>query len=118
MFEEYDLNSIYEYDEIVGLTYKLFLKQWQCSGGMYDVRTKKETFKGIYDISQRFSFLTVTALGELWFRYISDLFEEFKLRGLCMDGKTKQFVIDYLVQINLIDSKCDSEEAQYVKRIQ
>lgn len=49
---------------------------------------------------------------------ISDLFEEFRVRGLCMDGKTKQFVIDYLIQINLIDSKCDSEEAQYVKRIQ
>ena len=49
---------------------------------------------------------------------ISDLFEELKKRGLYMDGKTKQFIIDYLVQINLIDSKCDSEEAQYVKRIQ
>lgn len=48
---------------------------------------------------------------------ISDLFEELNKRGLCMDGKTKQYVIDYLVQINLIDSKCDSEEAQYVKRI-
>lgn len=49
---------------------------------------------------------------------ISDLFEELEKRGLCMDGKTKQYVIDYLVQTNLIDSKCDSEEAQYVKRIQ
>lgn len=49
---------------------------------------------------------------------ISDLFEEFRIRGLCMDSKTKQHIIDYLVQINLIDSKCDSEEAQYVKRIQ
>ena len=35
-----------------------------------------------------------------------------------MDSKTEQFVTNYLVQINLIDSKCDSEEAQYVKRIQ
>ena len=49
---------------------------------------------------------------------ISDLFDEFKKRGLYMDGKTKQYVIDYLISINLIDSKCDSEEAQYVKRIQ
>lgn len=49
---------------------------------------------------------------------ISDLFEEFRKRGLCMDGKTKQYVIDYLIEINLIDSKCDSEEAQYVKQIQ
>lgn len=60
-------------------TYELFLKQWQCSGGEYDVRTKKETFKGIYDISQRFQFLTVQALDEIWFRYISDLFKEYYL---------------------------------------
>ena len=49
---------------------------------------------------------------------ISDLFTEFANRRLFMDGKTKQYVINYLVNINLIDSKCDSEEAQYVKRIQ
>ncbi len=49
---------------------------------------------------------------------ISDLFEEFAHRYLYFDGKTKQYIIDYLVEINLIDSKCDSEEAQYVKRIQ
>ena len=49
---------------------------------------------------------------------ISDLFTEFQNRGLYMDGKTKQYVIDYLLEINLIDSKCDSEEAQYVKFIQ
>lgn len=49
---------------------------------------------------------------------IGDMFYEFERRGLCMDGKTRQFVIDYLIRINLIDSKCDSEEAQYVKRIQ
>lgn len=49
---------------------------------------------------------------------ISDLFDELKKRGLYMDGKTKQYVIEYLISINLIDSKCDSEEAQYVKRIQ
>ncbi len=49
---------------------------------------------------------------------IRDLFEEFNRRGLCMDGKTRQYIIDYLIDINLIDSKCDSEEAQYVRRIQ
>jgi len=49
---------------------------------------------------------------------ISDLFAEFARRRLYLDGKTKQYIIDYLVDINLIDSKCDSEEAQYVKRIQ
>jgi len=65
-----------EFDEE---TYVLFLKQWQCYGEMYDVRTKRETFKGIYDILQRFPFLTVVALDEIWFRYISDLFKEYYL---------------------------------------
>lgn len=46
---------------------------------MYDVRTKRETFKGIYDISQRFPFLTVDALDEIWYMYISDLFKEYYL---------------------------------------
>jgi DNA phosphorothioation-dependent restriction protein DptG len=49
---------------------------------------------------------------------IGDLFREFDKRRLFFDGKTKQFIIDYLINVNLIDSKCDSEEAQYVKRIQ
>lgn len=49
---------------------------------------------------------------------LRDLFEEFRKRGLYMDGKTEQYIINQLIDINLIDSKCDSEEAQYVKRIQ
>lgn len=49
---------------------------------------------------------------------INDLFEEFESRGLYFDGQSKKYIIDYLHQINLIDSKCDSEEAQYVKQIQ
>ena len=63
-------------------TYSLFLKQWQCSGGMYDVRTKSETFKGIYDFYKRFPFLTADALDEIWFRYISDLYQEYHLENI------------------------------------
>ena len=48
---------------------------------------------------------------------INDLFNEFDRRFLYFDGKTKQYIIDYLINANLIDSKCDSEEAQYVKKI-
>ena len=39
-------------------TYMLFIGQFQSSGGRYDVRIKKETFKGIYDISQKYPFLS------------------------------------------------------------
>lgn len=75
---EYIMESIGDV-ELDEETYELFLQQWQCSGGMYDVRTKRETFKGIYDISQRFPFLTVDALDKIWFRYISDLFKVYYL---------------------------------------
>lgn len=60
-------------------TYELFLTQFQCWGGRYDVRTKKETLKGIYDISVKYPFLTKDALEEIWFVYIHDQFEEYHL---------------------------------------
>lgn len=89
-----------------------FVKSWGQLGQMMMITN--EDLLTMISICQRTSNKMIPERGI----QISDLFEEFKLRGLCMDGKSKQFIIDYLVQINLIDSKCDSEEAQYVKRIQ
>ncbi len=89
-----------------------FVKTWGQMGQMLMITN--EDLITMISICQRSTSRMIQGRGI----QISDLFEEFKKRGLCMDGKTKQFVIDYLVQINLIDSKCDSEEAQYVKRIQ
>ena len=89
-----------------------FVKTWGQMGQMMMITN--EDLITMISICQRSSDRMVAERGI----QISDLFEEFKKRGLYMDGKTKQFIIDYLVQINLIDSKCDSEEAQYVKRIQ
>lgn len=88
-------------------TYGLFLKQWQCSGGMYDVRTKRETFKGIYDISQRFPFLTVDALDEIWYMYIADLFKAYYLEDtldmfferIGKDDKTFKLFLSFVDQI-------------------
>ena len=45
-------------------TYKLFIGQFQSFGGRYDVRTKKETIKGIYDISTKYPSLAEDALEE------------------------------------------------------
>ncbi len=89
-----------------------FVKSWGQLGQMMMITN--EDLITMISICQRSSDRMIPERGI----QISDLFEELKSRGLCMDGKTKQFVIDYLIQINLIDSKCDSEEAQYVKRIQ
>lgn len=60
-------------------TYKLFIRQFQCFGGPYDVRTKPETIKGMYDISEKYPFLASDALDEIWSLYIQDLFEEYAL---------------------------------------
>ena len=89
-----------------------FVKSWGQLGQMMMITN--EDLITMISICQRSSDRMIPERG----MQISDLFEELRLRGLCMDGKSKQFMIDYLFQINLIDSKCDSEEAQYVKRIQ
>lgn len=89
-----------------------FVKSWGNLGLM--MMFTNEDLINLISICERTSPLVVQDRGI----QISDLFTEFQNRGLYMDGKTKQFVIDYLLEINLIDSKCDSEEAQYVKFIQ
>ena len=89
-----------------------FVKSWGSLGLM--MMFTNEDLINLISICESTSPLVVPDRGI----QISDLFIEFQNRGLYMDGKTKQFVIDYLLEINLIDSKCDSEEAQYVKFIQ
>lgn len=89
-----------------------FVKSWGSLGLM--MMFTNEDLINLISICERTSPLVVQDRGI----QISDLFTEFQNRGLYMDGKTKQYVIDYLLEINLIDSKCDSEEAQYVKFIQ
>lgn len=82
-------------------TYKLFITQFQCFGGRYDVRTSKETIKGIYDISKRYPQLTAAALDEIWFTYIKDLFEEYALvdileKYISIHGQTDDAIVAYL----------------------
>ncbi len=82
-------------------TYKMFIKSFQTYGGMYDVRTKKETFKGIYDIISQYRELTPSAIEEIWHFYISDLFEEYQLPSLLekyieMFGQTDDAFTSYI----------------------
>ena len=86
-------------------TYKLFLRQFQCYGGRYDVRTKKETIKGIYDISQKYPSLTAKALDSIWSVYIQDQFEEYALDEMLgkyieIHGKTEDALDAYLDYVN------------------
>ena len=95
-------------------TYKLFIKQFQCCGGRYDVRTKRETIKGIYDLSQKYSFLSTDALEEIWFVYIHDQFEEYALDevlGMYIDlfGKTDETLLKYIDYIDKTAKQFDKK---------
>lgn len=98
-------------------TYRLFIKQFQCCGGRYDVRTKRETIKGIYDISQKYPFLSVDALEEIWFRYIHDQFEEYALdevlgKYIELYGMTDEALFEY---IDYMDKTAKEFDKQFVE---
>ena len=96
-------------------TYKLFLAQFQRYGGRYDVRTKKETIKGIYEISQKYPFLTADALDEIWFVYIKDQFEEYALDEMLgkyfeLHGQTEDAFYAYL---DFVDRKAKEYDTRF-----
>ena len=89
-----------------------FVKSWGNQGKM--IMISNNDLLLMIRICQRSSENMISNLGI----QINDLFNEFENRGLYFDGQSKQYIIKYLHEINLIDSKSDSEEAQYVKQIQ
>lgn len=96
-------------------TYKLFIKQFQSYGGRYDVRVKPETLQGIYEITEKYPSLTATAIDEIWFVYIKDLFEEYSLLDILekyieVHGKTDDALQAYL---DFIDRKADEHQKKY-----
>ena len=106
-------------------TYRLFMEQFDCSGGRYDVMTKRETIKGIYKISQKYPFLSVKALNEIWFVYIHDQFETYSLveeleKYFILYGKTEQALDKYLNYIDETAKEFDkyfNEEAVKVRKL-
>ena len=89
-----------------------FVKSWGNQGKM--IMISNNDLLLMIRICQRSSENMIPNLGI----QINDLFKEFEMRGLYFDGQSKQYIIKHLHEINLIDSKSDSEEAQYVKQIQ
>lgn len=62
--------------------------------------------------------LTTIIIGNKPKIHISELFEGFENRGIYLDKISKKQVIDYFdSNLNIIDSKSDSGEVKYVKRI-
>lgn len=95
--------------------YETFIREFQCWGGRYDVRTKKETIKAIYEISRKYPFLTETGIEYIWFKYIRDLFEEYSLmdvfeKYVLMFGKTDEA---FELFMDYIDKKAEIHQKQY-----
>lgn len=85
--------------------YELFIKQFYRYGGRYNVRTRSETIKGMYDILQMYPFLAKDTLDIIWDEYISDLFEEYALDAILGEyiklyGKTEKGLEEYLKYVD------------------
>lgn len=104
-------------------TYKLFIGQFQSLGGRYDVRTKPETIRGIYDISQKYPFLSANALDEIWFVYIHDQFEEYSLDEVLgkyfqLYGKTEKALFEYLDYIDRTAKEFDKKFIEEASKLE
>jgi len=94
-------------------TYKLFLRQFQRYGGRYNVRTKMETIKGIYELLQKYPSLSVEALDEIWSVYIDDQFQKYCLdqvlgKYIELYGKTSKAFVAYIEYINETAKELDT----------
>lgn len=97
-------------------TYKLFLAQFQRYGGRYDVRTKPETFKGIYGFMTKYPRLTADALEEIWSTYIEDQFEAYahdEMLGKYIElhGETDDAFESF---IDYVDRKAKEYDAKFI----
>ena len=95
-------------------TYRLFMGQFDSCGGRYDVRTKRETIKGIYEILQKYPFLSAASLDQIWCVYIHDLFEAYDLideLGKYFEryGKTEEALDKYLSYVDEIAKEYDKQ---------
>lgn len=86
MMNNSNKNSIIDYLlSILGdveLSEQMFLviyRQFYCYSGMYNVKTKPETIRGMYNMIQKYSYLSSSAIDELWPKYIDDLFKIYSL---------------------------------------
>ena len=95
-------------------TYRLFMGQFDSYGGRYDVRTKRETIKGIYEILQKYPFLSAASLDQIWFAYIHDQFEAYYLidelgKYFKSYGKTEEALDKYLGYVDEIAKEYDKQ---------
>lgn len=96
--------------------YQQFIEKFQCFGGRYDVRTKKETIKGIYEITKKYPQFSKEAIDEIWFGYIKDLYDEYDLIGVL----DKQFEIygqkdeTFELFTKYVEQAADEQQKKYI----
>ena len=100
--------------ELDEATYRLFMGKFDSYGGRYDVRTKRETIKGIYEILQKYPFLSAASLDQIWFVYIHDQFEAYDLidelgKYFKSYGKTEEALDKYLGYVSEIAKEYDKQ---------
>lgn len=61
--------------------------------------------------------LTTLAIGEHPNISLTDLFKQFRIRGVLLDEPSKELVAAYFEKRSMLDKKSDSGETQYVKRV-
>ena len=61
--------------------------------------------------------LTILSIGSNENISLTDLFKEFKRRGVSLDESSKEQVAAYFEKRSMLDKKSDSGETQYVKRV-
>lgn len=61
--------------------------------------------------------LTTLAIGEKDSISLTDLFKQFRRRGVSMDEPSREQVAAYFEKRSMLDKKSDSGETQYVKRV-
>ena len=62
-------------------------------------------------------FLTKLAIKDKEKVRLNEIFSEFEKRGVFLDSISKQGVTEYFTKLNLIETKSDSGDAMYVRRI-
>ena len=90
--------------------YNLFIIMFQRICTKYDVLTKRDTIKAIYEIVKKHPYLTPKAIDEIWTEYIKDLFEQCQLSELLelyieQYGKSDKVFTTYLDTLRRISKE-------------
>ena len=96
-------------------TFNIFIEQFHCFGGRYNVRTRKETIKGVYGFVKDIPTLSSEAIDEIFFRYIEDIFEECKMKTVLkkyieLFGKTDDAFEQFILYL---ETKADEYAKKY-----